>query len=276
MVSPPQVMKLRTPKQEKVFVQKRATKSYTRSYLFQKGKSFVAYGRFQFGTNRSQNIWSKVDQKKWCDSTSWEVFQRGNVKVENSLQASYTEPIFLNFTEEFCFWNMTSSETLQGGKKTSAQKKNIPILVPFRFFGTCTFSSEISGISTSIFLDQPPTEVPGNGFGSCLSWRRVAGISQQIGVWVNWDLRESQVVVCLSVFVYLVGFLLKQISSKITIFFERKVSWKTSKKTVRCTVYRSVAGDQKVWNPNHPLLLCFLQVVLRRWRSTFTIRCSLT
>lgn len=65
MVSPPQVMKLRLPKREKSFVQKRATKScpsFTRSYLFRKGKSFVAYWRFQFGTKRSQNIWSKVDQ----------------------------------------------------------------------------------------------------------------------------------------------------------------------------------------------------------------------
>ena len=128
-----------TPKQEKVFVQKRATKSYTRSYLFQKGKSFVAYGRFQFGTNRSQNIWSKVDQKKWCDSTSWEVFQRGNVKVENSLQASYTEPIFLNFTEEFCFWNMTSSETLQGGKKNIRPEKKHPYFSSFSFFWNMHF-----------------------------------------------------------------------------------------------------------------------------------------
>lgn len=169
---------------------------------------------------------------------------------------------------------MTSSETLRWTKNIRPKKKH-PYFSSFSFFWNMHLFFGNLEILTSIFLDQPPTEVPGNGFGSCRSWRRVAGISQ-----TNWTLGKLRskgiaVVVFLSVFVYLVGFLLKQISSKIT-FFLRRVSWETSKKTVRCTVYRSVTGDQKVWNRNHPLLLCFLQVVLRRWRSTFTIRCNLT
>ena len=103
--------------------------------------------------------------------------------------------------------------------KKHPPKKKHPYFSSFSFFWNMHLFFGNLEILTSIFLDQPPTEVPGNGFGSCRSWRRVAGISQ-----TNWTLGKLRskgiaVVVFLSVFVYLVGFLLKQISSKITFFF---------------------------------------------------------
>lgn len=60
----------------------------------------------------------------------------------------------------------------------------------------------------------------------------------------------------------LVGFLLKQISIKMTIFLKESIL--KDPKENRLSYSVQIAGDQKVWNPNRPLLRCFLQVVLRK------------